>query len=94
MVATMCNNLNSSDVIVEGTGILSMSGRCDALGPSTNIEPQSSFTSNRTHSGIFRYITLHYVCCEHLGSKIKLHRAKGISELPLKPILSHSSTFK
>jgi len=27
----MCNNLDPSDVIVQGTGILSTSGRCDAL---------------------------------------------------------------
>jgi hypothetical protein len=36
----MCNNWDSREVIVQGSGILSMSGRCDALvfGGATRID--------------------------------------------------------
>jgi hypothetical protein len=38
-VTIMCNSLNPSDVIVQGTDILSMLGRCDAFGPVQKSKP-------------------------------------------------------
>ena len=83
----MCNNLDPSDVIVQDTGILSMFGRCDALGPSMKIQTHSTFTSNKTDKGTVPDITLQYDCCEHLGSKLNLNTVKGASELSLKHLL-------
>jgi hypothetical protein len=41
-VTIICNSLDPSDVIVQGTGILSMFGPCDAFGPSTKTQTQST----------------------------------------------------
>jgi hypothetical protein len=93
-VTIMCNILDPSDVIAQGTGILSMFGRCDAFRPSTKIQTQSTFMRNRIDTDIVPDITLQYDCCKHLGSKLKLNTFKGTSELPLKNLHSHSNTFK
>jgi hypothetical protein len=93
-VTILCNSLDPSDVIVQGTGMLSMSGRCDAFGPSTKIQTESTFTSNRTDKDIVPEVTLQYDCCEHLGSKLKLYIVKGTTKLPLKNLHSHSNAFK
>jgi hypothetical protein len=93
-VTIMCNNLEPSDIIVQGTGVLSMFGRCDALGSSTKIQTQFSFTSNRTDKDFIPNVTLHYDCCEHLGSTLKLDTTKLIPEIPLKNILGHLNAFK
>jgi hypothetical protein len=85
--------LDPSDVIVGGISILLLFGRCDALGPSTKIQTQSTFTPNRTDKDIPPDIALQYDCCEHLGSKLKLSTVKGTSELPLKNTFCHSSAF-
>jgi hypothetical protein len=37
---------------------------------------------------------LHYDCCEHLGSKLKLDAIKLLPELPLKNVFVHSNAFK
>jgi hypothetical protein len=69
----MCSILDSSYVIVQGTGILLMFERCDIFGPSRKIQTQSTCTSKRTDKVIFPDITLQYDRCEHLGSKLKLN---------------------
>jgi hypothetical protein len=84
----MCNDLDPSDVILQGTGVLSMFGRCKALGPNTKLQTQISFTSNRTDKNFIPNVTMHYDCCEHLGSKLMLNTMK------LKNILGHSNAFK
>jgi hypothetical protein len=37
---------------------------------------------------------MHYDCCEHLGSKLKLDTIKLIPEVSLKSILGHLNVFK
>jgi hypothetical protein len=44
----MCNNMEPSDMILQGTDVLSLFGRCEALGPTTKLQTQISFASNRT----------------------------------------------
>ena len=68
----MCNDLDPSDATVQGTGILSVFGRCDAFGQGTKLQTQSTFMSNETDNDIVPDIILNYYCCEHLGSKLKL----------------------
>jgi hypothetical protein len=90
----MCNNLETSDIILQGTGVLSMFSRCDALGPTTKLQAQISFTSNRTDKDFILNVTMHYDCCEHLGSRVKVDTIKLIPEVSLKNILIHSNAFK
>jgi hypothetical protein len=93
-VTIICNYVEPSDVVLQGTHILSMFGRCDALGASTKIQTQTSFTSNRTDKDSVPNTTLNYDCCKHLGPQLKLNEIKLISELPLKNILGHLNAFK
>ncbi|PNF43974.1 hypothetical protein B7P43_G00917 [Cryptotermes secundus] len=93
-VTILCNDLEPSDIILQGTGVLSMFGRCDALGLNTKLQTQMSFTSNRTDKDFIPSVTLHYDCCEHLGSRVKLDTMKFIPDVPLKNILGHSNAFK
>jgi hypothetical protein len=80
----MCNELEPSDIILQGTGVLSMFGRCDASGPTTKLQMQINFTSNRTDKDFISNVTKHYDCCEHLGSKLMLDTIKVIPEVSLK----------
>jgi hypothetical protein len=58
----MCNNdIEPSDVIAQGTGLLLPLGRQDALGPTTKIQIQTSFMSNRTDRDFISKVTMHYV---------------------------------
>jgi hypothetical protein len=90
----MCNVLEASDIILQVTGVLSMFGRCDVLGPTTKLQTQSSFTSNRTAKDFIPNVTITYDCCEHLGSKLKLDAIKQLPEVPLKNVFCHSNAFK
>jgi hypothetical protein len=76
----MCNDLEPSDIILQGTGVLSMFGRCDALGSTTKLQTQIGFTSNRTDKDFILNVTIYYDCCEHVGSKLKLDTIKLIPE--------------
>jgi hypothetical protein len=80
----MCNDIELSDIIVQGTGVLSRIGRCEALGPTTELQMQISFTSNRTDKGFIPSVTMHYDYCEHLRSKLTLDTIKVIPEVSLK----------
>jgi hypothetical protein len=71
-----------------------MFGKCDALRSTTKLQTQINFTSNRTDKDYMPNVTIHYDCCEHLGSKLKLDTIKLIPEVSLKNILSHSNAFK
>jgi hypothetical protein len=71
-----------------------MFGRCDVLGPTTKLQTQSSFTSNRTDKDFIPNVTMHYDSCEHLGFKLKLDAIKLLPEVPLKNVFGHSNAFK
>jgi hypothetical protein len=71
-----------------------MFGRCDASGPTTKLQTQIIFTSNRPDKDFISNVTMRYDCCEHLGSKIKLDTMKLIAEVSLKSILSRPNAFK
>jgi hypothetical protein len=77
----ICNDVEPSDIILQGTGVLSKFGRCDALGPTTKLQTQISFKSNRTDKDFIPNVTMHYAYYEHLGSKLKLDTIKLILEV-------------
>jgi hypothetical protein len=93
-VTIMCNDLKPSDINLQDIGVLSMFGRCDVLGQTTKLQTQSSFTSNRTDKNVIPNVTMHYDCCEHLGSKLQLDAIKLLPEVPLKNVFAHSNSFK
>jgi hypothetical protein len=93
-VTIVCNNLETCDIILQGAGVLSMLGRCEALGPTTKLQTQISFASNRTDKDFIPNVTMHYDCCENLGPRLKLDMMKLIPEVQLKNILGHSNAFR
>jgi hypothetical protein len=75
----MCNDLDLKDIVVKGTDSFSVFCKCDdALGPSMKFQTHSTSSSNGTYKDFVPDKSLHYDCCEHVGSKINLNITKGM----------------
>lgn len=72
----MCIDLDLKDIVVKGTDSLSVFCRCDALGPSMKFQTHCTSASNGIHKDLVPDKSLHYDCCEHVGSKINLNITK------------------
>jgi hypothetical protein len=51
----MCNNLDPSDIIIQGTGILSTFVRCDGLGASKNSKSNQLLQVREHIKVLFRH---------------------------------------
>jgi len=74
----MYNDLDLKDIVVKGTDSLSVFCRCNALGPNTKFQTHSTSATNGTYKDFVPNESLHYDCCEHIGSKINLNITKGM----------------
>jgi hypothetical protein len=90
----MCDNIEHSDIILQRTGILSIFDRCDTLGPTTKLQTQVRFISNRIDKDFIPNVTINYDCCEHLGYRLKLDTRELSPEVTLKNTSGNLNAFR
>jgi len=74
----MYNDLDLNGIVVKGSDSLSVFCRCDALGPSTKFQTHATSASNGTYKDFVPDKSLHYDCCEEVGSKTNLNITTGM----------------
>jgi hypothetical protein len=87
-MTVLCSDQNSTDMELEGSGILTFLADCTGYGDQAMIRSLTSQYVNNTQKDIIPLLYLHFNCCETSENRIHLDELQ--LETPLKNILTHN----